>query len=89
VSIQRWHLGLTDGIMRPRDDGAFVYYSDYEALQSRVAELERAATTLADCWAHYRKCHDEVGGGDPMTGRAWMLTTRAETKVRELLKEPK
>ncbi|MGB8983329.1 MAG: hypothetical protein WCC12_15755 [Anaerolineales bacterium] len=41
--VERIHVGLLDGIPRPKADGAYVYYVDYHALELECAELRKDA----------------------------------------------
>ena len=34
--VERMHCGLVDGIMRPKADGAYVYYADYAKLEEEL-----------------------------------------------------
>lgn len=48
MKLQRYHLGLNDGLMRPRDDGAFVYFSEVQSLLSRYDKLVEACKRLEE-----------------------------------------
>ena len=61
--VERIHVGLVDGIPRPKEDGAYVYYYDYQKLErdlatAREAALEEAAKV---CDARRDKWNDHSG----------------------------
>jgi hypothetical protein len=61
------------------------YRAEREGLNSRVATLAAELRGLADAEAEYRRVHDQYGGSDRRSGRAWDLMRRAGDRARAAL----
>lgn len=48
TKVERIHVGLLDGIPRPKADGAYVYYADYATLERSLAAKEAECDRLRE-----------------------------------------
>ena len=54
--VERIHVGLVDGIPRIKEDGAYVYYHDYQQLERELAAAQAKSVTEEDTLAPIADC---------------------------------